>query len=311
MAPTSFDRFFLNLPPFDRADDFDQFWNKSISDAKKIPLEPLFKENKTKSDRHYQVYDASFTSFAKTRIKGHLYLPNGIKKPRVIISIHDYNRTSNIEGIISETGPAYFFPVMRGHDTIPVYEVGEEKSPGFMVENILDRDTYYVKSLYLDIYRALDMLRLLSSVDCGSIGIHGKGLGAAIALFAAANSNRITALALDTPSFCSISESQNLSTSDAAIEINSFIAMRKNRKKQVKETLSYFDAVNFSDRSSCPVMATIGLKDTISPPSSVFGLFNHLLCEKTIEVYPEGDNTAGGEEQLKKLISWLIKQIGV
>ncbi|HQL83535.1 MAG TPA: acetylxylan esterase, partial [Spirochaetota bacterium] len=103
--------------------------------------------------------------------------------------------------------------------------------------------------------------------------------------------------------------SQNLSVSDAAIEINEFVAALKSRKKQVKDNLTYFDALNFSDRIECPVLATVGFKDSIAPPECVFSLFNHILSEKTIEVFPEEGNTAGGNEQFKKSIGWLSARI--
>ena len=59
----------------------------------------------------------------------------------------------------------------------------------------------------------------------------------------------------------------------------------------------------------CPTLAIVGLKDTMSPPECVMALFNRLQCEKTIEVYPESGNNAGGEEQLKKSVKWLKKQV--
>jgi cephalosporin-C deacetylase-like acetyl esterase len=174
-----------------------------------------------------------------------------------------------------------------------------------MIEHILDINTYYVKAAFLDVYRSIDVLRLNKDLDCSIIGLLGKGFGAAAALFTGAFSDRVKALVLETPSFSYLPLGQNISTGDAAEEINEFISSRKGKKKVVKDNLTYFDAINFSDRISQPVLATVGLKDTISPPQCVFALFNHLECEKTIEVYPEEGNEAGGTEQFKKSLQWL------
>jgi cephalosporin-C deacetylase-like acetyl esterase len=56
-------------------------------------------------------------------------------------------------------------------------------------------------------------------------------------------------------------------------------------------------------------MAVSGLRDTEAPAECVFGLFNHLLCEKTVEVYPEDDNNAGGDAQFRKSVSWIAGKI--
>ena len=248
------------------------------------------------------MYDVSYKGFTKSTITGELLVPRGKQKPKVIIHIHDYNSVAEFpQQALNETA-AYFFITLRGHNEIikPAESEEEHTTPGYMIENILDRDTYYVKAVYMDVFRSIDMLRLVPEINCSSIGMIGKGLGAAAAVFSAAFTDRITALVLDTPSFCHLSLSQNLSESDAAIEINEFVAALKSRKKQVKDNLTYFDALNFSDRIKCPVLCTVGFKDTIAPPECVFSLFNHILSDKTIEVYPEEGNKAGGNEQFKK-----------
>ena len=129
------------------------------------------------------------------------------------------------------------------------------------------------------------------------------------AVFTAVYSDRISGIVLDTPSFCYLELSQNKSSADASNEINSFLLNNQSKKKTVKKNLSYFDAINFSDKVNCPILTTVGLKDILSPPECIFALFNHLKCDKTVEVYPEDGNQAGGEQQIKKSINWLKKTI--
>ncbi len=316
MPPVNdFDSFFLHLPPFDRSDDFDAFWNSGIQELKKIPTEAQLTENKKKSNARFTVHDVSFKSFNRSVITGDLFVPHDIEKPRVIIILSDYNAKNNYRNYILDTSAAYFFMNLRGHDILSVEPgtnpaPGEEKSyPGYMIENILDRDTYYARGIYLDVYRAIDMLRLRNFLDCSAIGIIGKGFGAAAAIFAASMSERVHALVLDTPSFSYLRLSQNHSESDATEEINSFLQKNKSKNKTVKKNLSYYDALNFSDKISCPCLVTVGFKDRFSPPQCVFALFNHLICDKTIEVYPDEGNEAGGEKQFKKSMKWITEII--
>ena len=103
--------------------------------------------------------------------------------------------------------------------------------------------------------------------------------------------------------------SQNSSESDTSREINDIINVQKAKKSQIKKNLTYFDIINFSHSINCPALFITGLKDTISPPECVMGLFNNVQGEKTIEVYPEGGNEAGGETQRLKAVNWLIDSV--
>lgn len=312
LASTDFDKIFLHLPPFNRETDFINFWKNSINDQKMIPIEPKQVLNKKRSTSSFDCYDISYKGFNKSAASAKLFLPKKVRKPKVIILVHDYNKDVAYPNTLFDNSFAYLTIKLRGHELIKRAETEESEipvTPGYMVENILDNENYYVKGIYLDVYRSIDALRLNNKIDCSSVGIIGKGLGSAAAVFAAAFSERVTALVLETPSFCYLPLIQNLSTSDAAREINNFILAHRTKKSLVKKNLTYYDALNFADMISCPVLATVGLRDTISPPECVFALFNHLLTDKTIEVYPDEDNIAGGKKQFSKSLLWLKKQL--
>ena len=48
------------------------------------------------------------------------------------------------------------------------------------------------------------------------------------------------------------------------------------------EAVSYYDAVYFAERVTCPVNVTIGIGDVSCPPSGVTCMYNALDCEKTV-----------------------------
>ena len=307
-----FDRFFLNLPPLDKEKDFDLFWNKSFEELKKVPIDPVIEQKGEQASEIFNTFDTTFNGAGKYKVKGTLYLPRKIDKPKVIILIHDYNQSIKPDEKLLDPKFAFYILQLRGHEFfVKTNEKNssnikdeDKKVPGFLIDNILEIKNYYVKNIYLDIFRSIDFLRLSNKVDCSRIGLIGKGFGAAAALFAAGFSKRIKSLVLDSPSFCYLELSQNISKSDATFEINSFLSKNKSRKKTIKKNLSYFDSINFAEKISIPVLSAVGLKDTISPPECIFALFNHLKCEKTMEVYPEDDHNAGGEDQFEKAVKW-------
>jgi len=309
MRLSEFDKFFLNLPPLDRREDFSLFWEASLSELGRIPMEPVYRENRERSDSNFTSYDVDYNGCLKSRIQGELLVPRAVSRPRLIIYIHDYNRLLFPERGLLDESFAYFFIKMRGHELTPEPGTDEQVSPGFMTDGIMDINSFYARSVYLDVNRTINMLRLNKSLDCSVMGVMGRGFGAAAAVFADVYSDRVGALVLDKPSFCNLPMSQNLSQGDTATEINGFISKNRGIKKRIKLNMTYFDAMNFSDLVTSPVLVSVGFRDTLAPPACVFSLFNHILTEKRIEVYPEGGNDAGGDELFRKSIVWLAETV--
>ena len=313
MAIKVFDKYFWNLPRLNKELDFDKFWEKSISDIKKIPIEPDIKDNHKKNTSKFEAFNISYNGFLKTKVKGTLFIPKKNNKSRIIIHLHDYNRYPD-KGIIKNLSDktSHLFLILRGHDIIE-HRTEEEtelnKPLGFIVENIIDLETYYARSVYLDVYRAIDFLRLINKIDCNKIGIYGKGFGAAAGFFTAACSDRVGGIVVDSPLFCNLPLSQNTSQSSVAREINDIINVQKTKKNLIKKNLTYFDLINFSHNITCPAMFITGLSDTISPPECVMGLFNNIQNEKTIEIFPDAGNETGGETQAIKAANWLVDKI--
>jgi cephalosporin-C deacetylase len=59
-------------------------------------------------------------------------------------------------------------------------------------------------------------------------------------------------------------------------------------------TLSYFDTMNLADRIRCPVLVSMGLKDPVVPPETVYAMYNRIRSEKRMEAYPFGEHDGGG-----------------
>lgn len=309
--PAPFDIFISHMPVSDRKDDFVTFWQHSIAEVRAISLDTEMVHDKKQSNKQFQVHSVRFRSHLRSQTSGTLYIPTKKKKPPVIIHVHGYNEAPfcAIQHLSPEA--AHFCITLRGHDLIDWQDPERTGSPGYMTENITDPDTYYVKSIFLDVMRSVDMLRLVKDINCAKIGIHGRGFGAAAAIFTAAFSDRIAALVLDSPLFLELPLFQNLSESDVTSEINDFIAQSTGRgqKKKIKDNLTYYDALNFVDRVKCDVVQIAGFKDTFAPPQCAFGFFNRLTTDKSMEIYPEQGHLPGNDTQFLRSQEWLIERI--
>jgi cephalosporin-C deacetylase len=308
----SFDKYYANFPQLTRESDYDFYWKNAISSIKQISMDRSEVDNKRLSNSKFTVSDITFKSFMKTTISARLYLPKKKDYPHPIIIFHDYLYNEPYKGYRLDESFAYLFVELRGHQVFrgisynDIFNNQQFESPGYMIENILDTETYYLRGVYLDCLRSIDMIRLVKAVDCNKIALMGKGIGAAAAAFCASRTDRVNALVLDSLTFADLEISQNKSAGFITSEINHFANTVRGKKRVLKRNLSYFDAVNVSDRIKIPLLMTTGIKSLSSPTECVFSFFNKSTSpDKTIEVYPNDGIEAGGEEQFQKTFEWL------
>lgn len=306
------DKFYNNFPSLSREAGFDNFWKTGINQIRNISMQPEITKNKRKSSARFTVYDVIFKGFEKVSVYGQLYIPINISKPRPIILLHDYNKEMlyNKYGLLEDY--AYFFLKLRGHNIINFSQKDVQQNqsnipetPEYLTENILYPDKYYLKGMFLDVYRSIDFLRLQKQINCDNITIIAKGISASAALFTAAYNKRVKNLYLDSPGFIDLENFHNLSKSDATKEIHNYISSNRKIKSIIKKNLTYFDGVNFADKFDGNLLFSTGLKDTVSPPKCVLGLFHKLNCDKTIEIYPDESNECGASLQFAKALNWI------
>lgn len=80
---------------------------------------------------------------------------------------------------------------------------------------------------------------------------------------------------------------------------------------EVLATLSYFDGVSFARRSKVPALFSVGLMDTVCPPSTVYAAYNAYAGPKEIAVYPENDHEGGGPVHKERQLRWLRALLGL
>ena len=70
------------------------------------------------------------------------------------------------------------------------------------------------------------------------------------------------------------------------LEIPTFLKSFPHLLEQAFRTLSYCDCLNLAPWIKCRTVISNCLWDDVCPPSTIFGVYNHLVCEKRMEVYP-------------------------
>lgn len=272
--------------------DFDEFWNKTLSTLKEIPL----KYELTPYDypsKGVKVYNVIYKGFQNADIEGWLAVPDGSGPFPGLVIFHGYNWA--FDGCIHDTvnwalkGYAAFQVLIRGQhgrssDNI-ISSTGF--SAGWMTKGILSPYEYYYRAVYMDSVRALEVLSSLPEVNKDKIGVTGSSQGGGLTLAAAALSGIPKAACADYPYLSHFERAIDIAPSGPYLEINEYF--RRNSSPEIerkaKKTLSYFDVMNLGTRIKCPVWVSIGLVDEITPPSTVFAAYNHLNCPKEILVF--------------------------
>ncbi len=160
---------------------------------------------------------------------------------------------------------------------------------------------HYYRQVYLDSIQMIEALARRPEVNSEKIGLFGNSQGGGIAVASAALlekghqlnlgiSAKIAVVNAGIPFLSDMKRAYQDHGDGPWAELTWYFLMYDpyhEREKEVFNTLSYFDLINFASWLSCPVLISVGLKDTACPPLTIYALYNHLTCEKFIIPYPE------------------------
>ncbi|MDH5716583.1 MAG: acetylxylan esterase [Spirochaetia bacterium] len=289
------------------------FWENELNALKEIPFEIKRGEEGELKNINAKYININFQSYNKYNIYSKLIIPKKVdlknSKSSVIVLFPDYFKNINFYEDLLKEEFAYFIIRLRGHENYidlrkPVSDSDQSviKSYGFFSENLLHIKNYYMKNLYLDAYRALEVIRLQKEIDTSKIAIWGTGIGAAMAVFVSSFMKRTSALFLENPSFSHLAVTQNISKSDYAREINKYLKVNNSARISIKSNLSILDAMYFADDLDIPVCMGIDLRNKETAPHGGFALFHRLPSEKDMHIITENLSSDSVKESEPLLI---------
>lgn len=301
--------------------DFDAFWADSIAESRAAGHDPVLSPADTPLSG-IRVRDVVFSGFAGDPVRGWLLLPRDADGP--LPAVVEFAGYGGGRGLPHErlawvaAGHAHFIMDTRGqgsawggagatgdpHGSGPAF-------PGFMTRGILDPSTYYYRRVFVDAVLAVELVRSLPEVDPGRIAVAGASQGGGIALAAAALSEGPLVAALpDVPFLCHFERSVGLTDSAPYSEVAGFLRVHRDAGAAVFRTLSYFDGVNMAKRATAPALFSVGLMDTVTPPSSIFAAYNRYAGDKEIAVYDFNEHEGGAPAHWPVQAAFLARTAG-
>ena len=295
--------------------DFDSFWAGTLAETRQQPLAATF--TPTAPDLSLvQAFDVTYAGFGGHPIRGWLILPRGAKGPLpCVVKYVGYGGGRGFPHdhlLWPNSGYALFVMDTRGQGSTwskgdtPDPVGSDPAHPGFMTRGILDPASYYYRRVFTDAVRAVEAARSHPAIDPARIAVTGGSQGGGIALAVAGLDGAVKAVMPDVPFLCDFPRSVTVTPLDPYPEISRFLAVHRDKVEQVFQTLTYFDGVNFARRTRAAALVSVGLMDTICPPSTVFGAFNALAStDKEIREYAFNDHEGGGGFQEREQAAWL------
>jgi cephalosporin-C deacetylase len=294
-----------------RPPDFDDFWAAIMAEANAIQLNPTMELVPMRSTAEVDVYDIGYDSLDGLRIAGWYCRPKDSYLPP------PYPALLIVPGYISEpTLPKSW--ARMGYAALGVAPRGKLRSnrhynpgyPGLLVNNIVDRHTYSYRGFYVDACRAVDFVLTRPEVDRARIGVHGSSQGGALTITTAAlRRDVITCGAAGAPYLCGFMDAASLTHSWPYQEINDYLRLYPERRAQVRETLNYFDGINFAPQITAPMMVYIGLNDDVCPPETGYAVYNAIAGPKELHAQPRSAHDAGRFWVMPKVEAFLAKHL--
>jgi cephalosporin-C deacetylase len=180
---------------------------------------------------------------------------------------------------------------------------------GFMTKGISSPQTYYYRRLMSDAVRCVDAVASLEMVDSDRLAVYGGSQGGGLALAAAALSPLPKAVIAEVPFLADFRRGVALTDSDPFAEITRYLAIHHGEEDTVYHTLSYFDSANLAARATIPARFTVGLMDTIVPPSTVFAAYSAYAGPKEIRVWPHNGHEGGGTDDIVEALDFLSQHL--
>ncbi len=300
--------------------DFLDFWKQTVVETRQLELKPVF-EAVDYGLRTLETYDVTFSGYGGVRVKGWLILPRQRSGPvPCLVRYVGYGggRGFPTDHLLwASMGYAELIMDTRGQgsawskgDTPDPDDSATPQFPGFMTRGILDKRSYYYRRVFIDALRAIETALAHPSIDPSRLGVIGGSQGGGISLAAAGLSPTLLNDAVkvclpDVPFLCHYRRATEMIDTNPYGEISNFCKTRRDNIDTVFNTLAYFDGVNFSAHAKARTLFSVGMMDTICPPSTVYAAYNHYQGEKDIRIWQYNNHEGGGAYQALEQAKYL------
>lgn len=253
--------------------DFDEFWDKTLAELDKIPLDMTLEEQKDKETDKGKVYKVKYRSWDRRWAWAWLYVPKAEGKfpARVVCP-----PVSNYQPGLAKPadGELRIDVAIHGGDIKNRPAIADFN---YMNTGIESRESYMLRYGYCCLVRCFDIIKNNNKCN-GIITVTGSSQGGGLALVLAAlrNPNHVKAVVI---ALCRI---------DWTILGHTPWGPRCPKDadpEKIAEVVHYFDPANFAHRIKAPMKLGFGLFDSCAPAEGIYSAVNALPEDVKCQIY--------------------------
>lgn len=294
-----------------RPEDFDAFWEGHLEALGQLPLNPVLTSSPSGA-AGVSYWKVTLDHLAGGKIQAQLARPEmGETFPALVVfqyagvyGLPQTNVTRRAEaGWLTLNVMAHDLPL----DESPDFYQEQREGPlrAYVRIGREDRETSYFLRMLLATSRAVDYVASRPDWDGRTLVVIGNSQGGLQAVAAAALNPQVTAAIMNVTAGCD-------TTAPLAGRRMSWPywlgQTQGEERERIAQTSSYFDAVNFAPRVTCPVLAAFGLLDRSATASSNYLLVRHLggPVEPLLLPWAEHQNKGGTHDPFyRRSQEWL------
>jgi cephalosporin-C deacetylase-like acetyl esterase len=300
-------------PTVENPDDFVSFWNQAKADLAKIPLDARMTLLPERCTETVNVYHVNIQNFrVNTRLYGILCVPRKegkypalLQMPGAGVRAYNGDVATAEKGIITLQIGIHGIPVTL--DPQVYTDLANGALNGYTNFNMDNRDRYYYKRVYLGCVRANDFLVSLPQYDGTNLAVTGGSQGGALSIVTAALDERVKFLAAYYPAISDVTGYLDERAGGWPHMFNKD-NLPYNNIKEKKETIRYYDVVNFARLLKVPGMYSWGFNDETCPPTSLYASYNVISAPKELYLAQETGHWTY-PEQRDKFNAWLLEHL--
>lgn len=303
--PLTFDFSFEKLQTYTgtnpRPADFDQYWTKALAEMRATdPQVELIPSGFQAPNA--ECFDLYFTGTGGARVYAKLLRPKNAPAPHpAVLMFHGYSGSSgDWASKLGYVGQGYTVAALdcRGQGGLSDDGGGATGNTlhGHIIRGLADAlegkpERLLFRQIFLDTAQLAGIVMGMPDVDPTRVGATGGSQGGALTVACAALEPRIKRAA---PIFPFLSDYKRVwemdQAKDAYAELKEFFRHSDPthaKEAQIFESLGYVDIQHLAPRIRGEIYWSMGLMDTICPPSSQFAAYNKITAPKSLETYPD------------------------
>ena len=284
------------------------FWERTEAQLAETPPDVSLERDAFYSQPEWDVYRMRYNSSGGHRLFAWLSVPQGDGPFPALVRMPDYASVHDIIYTGLRHRAVVLNPTYRGQRNSDA--LVRASYPGLLTEGIDSPQTYTLLGAWADALRAIDALVAQEQASIGTIALTGAGLGASLALAAAARRSNVAAVAADTPMALGHSASLQPGLGYPLAELDDYLRAHPERPNAVEGTLALLNPANYTSAVQAPVLMSAGRFDRSLCPLPFAEELAATLPDCDLRIY-DGAAEGGGHEHARIRAAWLAERLGV